>query len=718
MPKQTSNTRTPAVSHRRERHRRPIVAGDLLCMTGVSDPQLTPDGHELLMVRKVIGERNRTESSIWLVPTDGSAAPRPFTTGIRDSQPRISADGMRVAFVRGFEDKASQIALIERRGGEARTLTRFPEGTIRLLSWSPDGTSLVVLFRPCEPEYTRAAVKAREANGGSLPPRVIEHRWCRLDGDGWFGATRFAVHLVDVRSGRDRAVYSDDQMGTMDVAWSPDGTRLAITSNRAPDAIFKPWRSELLIHDLDAETTTPVPNLPIGPKTAVCWSPDGERLAWAGRTGRDGVYSTENLELWSCGAPRREGSKKRGRQAGVGRSDARSLTHGHDICLAVGTLSDCADAGLDLAIRWGADSQSLLARVGREGSGHLVAIDLDGGAPRFLTEAGCDYALGTLSADGTMLAATRTDPLHLPEAGVLRIGRKQATWTALTAFNRPLLDELELSAPREHVVTAEDGSRVHVWVMEPPACVLAARSPKKAGKSGKGRKPQALPAVLEIHGGPHAQYGNVFFHEFQLLAAQGYIVVYSNPRGSKGYGRDHCAAIRGSWGDRDWVDIQAVTDFMRKDPRIDASRIGIMGGSYGGYMTNWAIAHSRAYRAAITDRCVSNLVSMGGNSDFVQVPDEYWPGANFDRPERLWERSPIAHFKGVTTPTLIIHSEGDFRCNIEQSEQIHSALALQGVPCRFVRYPATTSHGMSRSGPADLRVHRLDEIVAWWKRWL
>ncbi|MBL9121286.1 MAG: S9 family peptidase [Phycisphaerae bacterium] len=693
--------------HDKKRHRRPIVAGDLLCMTGVADPQVTPAGDEVVFVRKVIGDRNRSESSLWRVATDGKSPPRPLTTGLRDTQPRIGPDGHTIAFVRGADDKPSQIAIIDRLGGEGRAITRFGEGTIKLLSWSPDGSMLAVSFRPCEPDRTRAATRARELSGASEPPRVLEHRWCKLDGDGWFGETRFAIHLVDARNGRDRMVYGDDQMGVMDVAWSPDSARLAITTNRAPDALFKPWKSEIVLYDLASERIISVPGLPIGPKGSVAWSPDGSRLAWAGRTGRDGIYSTENLELWTCAAPVAASSSGRKRRSVAlpARGEPRSLTHGHDLCLAAATLSDCADSTFEASIRWSDDSSSVLARIGRHGSGHLIAVDLDGSAPRFLTEAGGEFSLGNLSGDGTLLAATRTDPVTLPEVGVLRIGRKSAAWQPLTSFNARLLDELELSKPTEHWITAEDGARVHLWVMEPPA-----GAPTTKG----GRRP----AVLEIHGGPHAQYGNVFFHEFQLLAAQGYVVVYSNPRGSKGYGRDHCAAIRGNWGDRDWVDIQAVTRFMEGLRGVDPKRMGIMGGSYGGYMTNWAIAHTKVFRAAITDRCVSNLLSMGGNSDFVQVPDEYWPGANFDRPERLWDRSPIAHFKGVSTPTLIIHSEGDLRCNIEQSEEIHSALALQGVPCRFVRYPVTTSHGMSRNGPADLRVHRLDEIVAWWKRWL
>jgi dipeptidyl aminopeptidase/acylaminoacyl peptidase len=166
------------------------------------------------------------------------------------------------------------------------------------------------------------------------------------------------------------------------------------------------------------------------------------------------------------------------------------------------------------------------------------------------------------------------------------------------------------------------------------------------------------------------------------------------------------------------VDVQALTTFTRKQTFVDANRVGIMGGSYGGYMTNWAIGHSDEYAGAISDRCVSNLVSMSGNSDFPLEPDVYFPGNGWDRTEERWEQSPIAYFGNATTPTLVIHSEGDLRCNIEQSEQVFTALQLQGVPSRLVRYPSTTSHGMSRKGPPDLRIHRLGEILSWWKKWL
>jgi len=146
--------------------------------------------------------------------------------------------------------------------------------------------------------------------------------------------------------------------------------------------------------------------------------------------------------------------------------------------------------------------------------------------------------------------------------------------------------------------------------------------------------------------------------------------------------------------------------------------MGVMGGSYGGYMTNWVIGHTGDFKGAITDRCVSNLVSMFGTSDYTDAPDNYWPGNSWDKPEKMWEMSPLKYLGECKTPTLIIHSEGDLRCNIEQAEQVFTVLKLNNVPTRFVRYPASTSHGFSRGGPPDLRIHRLNQIVQWWRKHL
>jgi len=425
----------------------------------------------------------------------------------------------------------------------------------------------------------------------------------------------------------------------------------------------------------------------------VRWSPDGKRLAFSWANG-DGTHPGDNTELWV---------------ADLAKRTAKSLTGKEDYCLLAPTLSDSSEVEFASTFAWTPDGKRLWVQLGWHGETQLATVSARGGPLRFHTSGHAQHAFGNLSADGRRMALVVGDATHLGEAHVADVPSTAQldkgaalTLTQVGDLNRPLLSSLELARPTSHWITSTDGVKVQAWVMLPPG-------------ASKSRRRQTL---VQVHGGPHAQYGWAFFHEFQVLAAKGYAVVFSNPRGSKGYGQAFCDGNTHSWGQQDWRDVEAVSQWAATQPWCDETQMGISGGSFGGYMTLWAIGHTRMFRAAVADRCVCNMVSMWGASDVYEWPDSYLPGNTWSDTKALWDMSPLKYLGNARTPTLLIHSEGDLRCNVAESEQAYAVLSLRGVPSRFVRYPRNTSHGMSRGGPPDMRLHRLGQYLDWWAKWL
>lgn len=665
---------------------RNITPEDLKKVIGVGDPHISPDGNKILFTRSHVGEKNKTIRHLWLADAETGKATQ-FTSGGKDGHGRWSPNGRSIAFISGREEGPSQIFLIPRDGGEANAVSRLPEGTIGGFQWAPDNRTLAFLFRHTNPEQTKSAGKKREEEGLSTPPMVIERMFYRVDGDGYFNAQRFHLYLLDTTTGKHRILFDQAPEGVGILSWAPDGKDLLIVANLAPEPFLEPWQDRLYRVNVKTGQANLLPNQKDGYISLATWSPDGERIAFSGLSGRRAEWGSRNEQLFVYH---------------LKKSLVTCLSGKEDYCLGATVLGDMAEAGFGSSFIWTPDSRHLLLSFGWHGNRHLARIKATGGTFEFLTSGDGQYSISNISADGRALPVIHGHALTPGNLCLAHLEEGRAVCTQLTRFNQKLLSGLKLSVPDSGWVKAGDGHPVHFWIMKPPGFQ-------------KGKK---YPAVLQIHGGPHALYGNTFFHEFQVLAANGYVVFFSNPRGSKGYGEQHCHAIAGNWGNKDWIDIQAMTALMKKQPFVDQRRMGVMGGSYGGYMTNWVIGHTNDFAGAITDRCVSNLVSMNGSSDFTTLPDSYWRGNSWDDIKARWDQSPIKYFGQVKTPTLIIHSEGDLRCNIEQADQIFTLLKVRKVPCRYVRYPRETSHGMSRCGPPDLRIHRLHQILDWWNRYL
>ena len=665
--------------------KRAITIDDLTKFKLVGDPQIHATEPSILFGLKTVNDKSKAISHLHLVDLDGNV--QQLTQGDKSCGAGRWLPGSKsISFVSGRGTAGDQIFVLP-EVGESTQLTSLDEGSIGGYEWSPDGHYIAFTHRLTHPDFTEKAAADRKEKGLSDPPLAFETTWYRLDGDGYFGEQRHHLYLLHVSSGAVKLLSDQSAHGDYSFSWSPHSDKLAVIRSAESDPFLEKPNDQLYLIDL-AGTETLVAGLPKGNKGSVKWSPDGERIAFAGNDSVEDPWGALNTRLYTV---KTDGS------------DYRCLTPDTEYDLNVATLSDTKEAAYGAIMSWSPDSKGLYAQIGWQGETHRGLINAESGEIRMVTSGQCAYFIGNLDSTGKLIPAIYGDPVTIPELALIDTSTGKAD--RLTNFNQAWSDEVALAVPEAYYLDSPDGAKVHTWILKPTDFDSS----------------QKYPAILEIHGGPHTQYGWVFFQEFQVLAAQGYVVVYSNPRGSKGYGEAFCNAIKGDWGHKDWVDVQTVTTWMKSQPYVDSSKLGIMGGSYGGYMTNWAIGHTHDFKAAITDRCVSNMVSMAGNSDFPVNKDGYFQGTAWGSLEDikgLWAQSPIAFFTSVKTPTLIIHSEGDLRCNIEQSEQVFIALKMQGVETRFVRYPKNTSHGMSRNGPADLRMHRLGEIVAWWKRQL
>ncbi len=661
------------------RGKRKITSKDLLALRWVSDPQLSPDGSRLAFVQtEVAPDGDAYYSHLWVIPPAGGSA-RQFTAGKhRDSQPRWSPNGRWIAFLSDRDavkpepgaKRAKQIYLIPSDGGEARSLTsgtRHPSDLV----WSPDGHTLAFVGKPEIP---------KEADKRDV--KVITRGRYKFDGEGFWDGRYKHVFAIPVSGGEVRQV-TEGEFDHGDPAWSPDGQWIACVANRTPEGDFTNVSDVWVVPVAGGEPRRLTQS--IGPCSTPAWAPDGRFVAYFGHD--NACMGATNTNLWVV-------SLEGGTPTNLTAMLDRSL--GHHL------LSDMRSHPKLGGPIWSATGTHLFFLIADRATGQLGTVDARGqGGVRVLTSARRE--IFGLSFDRTrqVVALAVSDPLTPGDLWAGQLAADPAPITnerRLTAVNQPLLEGLLLSTPERFEYAGADGWPIEGWVLRPVDF----------------RDGVQYPTVLEIHGGPHAAYGEAFFHEFQLLAAEGYVVVYTNPRGSQGYGQKFTAATRHDWGGKDYEDIMRGLDTaIERFPFIDRSRLGVAGGSYGGYMTNWIIGHTDRFKAAVTMRSISNNLSQWGTSDFSFMKG-FWefPGDPWENVTWYWERSPLAHVTAIRTPLLILHSEQDLRCPIGEGEQLFIALRKLRREVTMVRFP-NEPHDLSRTGQPKHRVERLQWIVRW-----
>jgi len=670
---------------------RAVTIEDLTRIKFVRSPALSPDETEICCVVETIpDDRKEYRSHLWRCNADGSAL-RQLTFGKRsDSSPVYSPDGRWIVFVSKRGDHPG-IHLLPSDGGEAKPLVE-KDGTFSFVSFSPDSQTIVCLFRANDPIPGAEKKPDKKSDPDAKPPkreapiaRHITRLAYREDGVGFYPKDQWHVWAFDVAAGAGRQLTK----GRFSEAWpivSPNGRDVLFVSNHRPDPDRDPYRHDLFVVPLKGGAMRRIPT-PEGPIEAPSYSRDGKLIAYLGHSQPDAPWGVVPYHLWVVGAN--------------GTPRACDITPTFDRESYDLTISDTGEGFGIIRPEWSHDSKSLLYIVTDTGSTLLFRVSAKGGDPKPVARGQWHIQSATFGKKGKRAALLFGNAAAPAEIGTLELGTSAATPTRITGFNHDWLKTVHIARPQEVWFKSTNDMRIQGWVLKPY-------------RFKTGRR---YPAILEIHGGPRTQYGHTFFHEMQMLAGQGYVVFYTNPRGSQGRGSEFTASIVKGWGTVDYEDCMAATDWLEKQPYVDRKRIGVTGGSYGGYMTNWLVAHTNRYKAAVTQRSVVSLVSFFGSSDFGYLWKKefgYHPWENKAELERM---SPITYAENIRTPLLIIHNEHDMRCDIEQAEQLFAMLKMLRRKVEFVRFPEEP-HGLSRHGRPDRRLARLSHILRWFDQYL
>jgi dipeptidyl aminopeptidase/acylaminoacyl peptidase len=652
----------------------PLTPEDLYRFRWIDHARLTPDSERVAYQVSWADANGRQTRSRIVVRRLLDPEPVEPTGGVqRDRFPEWSPDGRKIAFLSKVGTADQLFAVDTTAKDPAVQLSSVPDG-VGLHSWSPDGKWIAflgaVLADPDAVVDDPRPPESREQLRRAPVARVVRRLDYKHDGRGYVDGRYHHLFVVPAEGGEAKQLTS----GAWDVSeydWSPDSTRLIVAGNAEAGADLQ-RELNLYMVDLDAKRVRLGGGFYL---SAPIWSPKGDQIAFIAPNGLDvGLIERLWVVPLSGGGP-------------------RCLTAGVDFAVNDSVINDMR-SGHASRVMWSAEGDRIYFPGAGPGVTSIHSVDMDGNVREEAVGRRRIYDFDF--ASGVMVFCA-SDPSNPGDLYMLTQGAE----AKITDLN-PWLHDRYVAEPEQHYFTAPDGWRLEGWVLKP-----------------QDHDPNRLyPAVMEIHGGPHAQYGWSFFHELQVLAGMGYVVFYMNPRGSDGYGETFRRSVVRDWAGKDYIDLMSSLDqLIERTNYLDTNRLGVGGGSYGGYMTNWTIGQTDRFSAAVAMRSISNLVSEYSQHDIVlwgvlQLGPPPWPDL-----DELWRRSPIRYVQNVRTPLLLTAGEMDLRCAMSQSEEMFGALRLLGKTVELVRFPEE-SHDLSRNGRPDRRVERLKRITAWYERFL
>jgi dipeptidyl aminopeptidase/acylaminoacyl peptidase len=693
---------TQSAAAEQKRH---ITEKDLFQFTWVADPQISPDGSRIAFVKVTVNqEKDAYETALWMVSSHGGELQR-LTNGPHDTSPRWSPDGSCLVFLRSSEKdskpESAQLYLLWFSGGEPRALTSLPKG-VGSPAWSPDGKKLAFTSTTSSKDLAKADENAAGAapRNEAKPDKKKEHEsdvhvitkaLYRMNGAGYIDP-KHPSHIwtltvpTSAESPAKPKQLTSGEFNEASPVWAPDGSRIYLVSVRTREPYYEIRQSELYSVPAGGGQMTKVAGIE-GSISNPAVSRDGKHIAFHGVLGQP-VHSYRPPHLFVVdSAP---GAQPRNLTANYGYDVGAGLT---------GDQHPPRGVGMSAPV-WNDHGKAVIDNVAERGKANLKLFDLASAKIAALTGGNQEVVSFSGSADSSKLALLISTPTNIGDLFICNAA--DGSLKQLTHVNQKLFSQLDLTPPEMLSYASFDGKQIQGWVQKPP--------------DFDARK--KYPLILNIHGGPHAAYGYTFDHEFQWMAAKGYVVLYPNPRGSSSYGEEFGNIIQYHYPGDDYKDLMAGVDELIRRGYIDSQRLGVTGGSGGGLLTNWVITQTDRFAAAVSQRSISDWTAWWYTADFTLFQPNWFRAAPFQEPAEYVERSPITYIQRVKTPLMLIEGEADYRTPPGAGgESMFRALKYLKKPVVMVRFPGE-SHELSRSGKPWHRVERLKHIVNWFDKYL